>query len=193
MKKTAKWTSTILTTIFTIVLLVSLYSIISSRLSGGEPQIFGYQLKTVLSGSMEPGIHTGSIIAIKPTVDPTKYKTGDVITFKSIDNPNVLVTHRVVKTEKIDSQIHYTTKGDNNDANDTKPIPSTNVVGEYHGFTIPYIGYALSFYGTKAGKVVLLIIPGILLLGYSILKAWKTIASIEEDEKKEKLETPKSV
>lgn len=32
----------------------------------GEPQVFGYQLKTVLSGSMEPEIKTGSIIAVKP-------------------------------------------------------------------------------------------------------------------------------
>jgi signal peptidase I len=188
-----KWVSRIFTTIFTIILLLALFSIVSSRLSGGEPEILGYQLKTVLSGSMEPGIQTGSIIAVKPTDNPTKYKKGDVITFRSIDDVNVLITHRIVETEKVDSQIQYITKGDNNDANDTKPIPSTNVVGEYHGFTIPYIGYALSFYGTKAGKVVLLIIPGILLLGFSILKAWKVIASIEEDDEKKKIETPKSV
>lgn len=193
MKIALNWVSRILTTIFTIIILLALFSIVSSRLSGGEPEIFGYQLKTVLSGSMEPGIQTGSIIAIKPTGEPAKYKSGDVITFRSIDNPNILITHRVVETEKVDSQIQYITKGDNNDANDTKPIPSTNVVGEYHGFTIPYIGYALSFYGTKVGKIILLIIPGILLLGFSILKAWKIIASIEEDEGKQEGETPKSV
>jgi signal peptidase I len=193
MKKTAKWTSRILSTLFLILLIFALYSIVSSRISGGEPQILGYQLKSVLSGSMEPGIKTGSIIAIKPTKDPSNYKEGDVITFKSVDNPNILITHRVMEIQTIDSQIHYVTKGDNNDGNDNKPIPATNVVGHYEGFTIPFIGYLLNFYNTAAGKIILIILPGVLLLGYAIFTIWKTIASIEEKDEKETGETPKSV
>ena len=42
----------------------------------------GYQFKSVLSGSMEPTFLTGSIIAIEPNKDGSKYQKGDVITFK---------------------------------------------------------------------------------------------------------------
>jgi signal peptidase I len=193
MKIAAKWAGNILSLIFILLLILALYSGISTRLNGGEPNLLGYQVKAVLSGSMEPSIQTGSIIAIKPTTSPDKYKKGDVITYKSIDNPNVLITHRIVEAQRIDSQIHYTTKGDNNDGNDNKPIPSSNVVGHYEGFTVPYIGYGLSFYNTDAGKIFLLIIPGILLVGYAGITIWRTIASIEEKDENDSPETPKTV
>ena len=61
-----KWISNLITGVLFITLLFMLFVVISSRASGGEPAFNGYQLKTVLSGSMEPGIQTGSIIAVKP-------------------------------------------------------------------------------------------------------------------------------
>lgn len=193
MKTLAKWTGRAFTSLFVIVIVFALYSVVSSRVSGEEPQILGYQLKSVLSGSMEPAIQTGSVIAIKPSKDPNIYKKGDVITFKSIDNANVLITHRIMEVHTIDSQVHYVTKGDNNDANDTKPIPAMNVVGSYDGFTIPYIGYGLNFYNTDAGKIILLILPGILLVGYAVYTTWRTIASIEEKDENETSESPKTI
>ncbi|WP_409252200.1 signal peptidase I SipW [Bacillus sp. SCS-153A] len=177
-----KWTSRIVYTVFIIIMLLALYSVLSSRMSGGEPEIFGYQVKSVLSGSMEPSIKTGSIIAIKKTEDPANYEVGDVLTFKSLDDPNTLITHRVVEIKTIDSQIHYVTKGDNNDANDSNPIPSSNVVGKYVGFTVPFVGKAFSFYYTDAGKIVFLILPGIMLMSWAAITAWRAIASIEEKE-----------
>ena len=57
------------------------FIVISSKTSEGAPQILGYQLKTVLSGSMEPGIKTGSIIAVKAGGDMTRFQENDVITF----------------------------------------------------------------------------------------------------------------
>ena len=50
------------------------FVVISSKASGGEPQVFGYQLKTVLSGSMEPAFNTGSIIAVKPSRRSNNFK-----------------------------------------------------------------------------------------------------------------------
>lgn len=46
---------------------------------------------------MEPGIQTGSIVAIKPGGDMTRFQKGDVITFLNPDN--ILITHRVVDAE----------------------------------------------------------------------------------------------
>lgn len=61
------------------------FVVISSKASGGIQTVMGYQFKSVLSGSMEPTFLTGSIIAIEPNKDGSKYQKGDVITFKEKD------------------------------------------------------------------------------------------------------------
>jgi len=160
-----------------VLLLAMVFVVISSKASGGEPQFFGYQLKSVLSGSMEPGIKTGSIIAVKPGGDMTRFKEGDVITF--MEEGDILITHRVVETMKSGDHVMYRTKGDNNDAADMNPVLSDNVVAEYTGFTVPFIGYFVSYAQSKAGSALLLILPGLLLLGYSAITIWRAIAQIE--------------
>jgi len=157
--------------------------VVSAKASGGEPELLGYQLKTVLSGSMEPGIQTGSIIAVEKTTDPKGYAEGDVITY--IDEGDILVTHRITEVISTSDNVMYRTKGDNNEDSDTNPVLSENVVAEYTGYTIPYVGYFLDFTNTKNGAF-LFIVPGILLLLYSIFTIWKAIAQIEVTTKKEK-------
>lgn len=159
------------------------FVVISSKASGGEPSIFGYQLKTVLSGSMEPGIQTGSIIAIKPGGDMTRFQKGDVITF--MQGPDKLITHRIEKVQGEGKNVKYVTKGDNNNAADSNPVLPNNVVGEYKGFTIPYIGYTMNFAQTKAGAALLLVLPGLLLLIYSGITIWRTISEVEGSKKNE--------
>jgi signal peptidase I len=159
------------------------FVVISSKASGGEPSILGYQLKTVLSGSMEPGIQTGSIIAIKPGGDMTRFQKGDVITF--MQGPDKLITHRIEKVQGEGKNVQYVTKGDNNNSADSNPVLPNNVVGEYKGFTIPYIGYTMNFAQTKAGAALLLVLPGLLLLTYSGITIWKTIREVEGSKKNE--------
>lgn len=173
-----KWISNIITGILFLVLILMLFLVISSRAAGGEPQIFGYQLKTVLSGSMEPGIKTGSIIAVKTGGDMERFKEGDVITFKEEDNK--LITHRVTEVMNNGKQVLYRTKGDNNDSEDMNPVLSNNVVAKYTGITVPYLGYFIDFTKSKNGSVLLLILPGLLLLGYASFTIWQVIRSIDK-------------
>ncbi|MGG0716560.1 signal peptidase I [Robertmurraya massiliosenegalensis] len=177
MKRVAKWASNLVTIVLFLIFVLVLFLVISSKASGGEPQIFGYQLKTVLSGSMEPGIKTGSIIAVKPGGDMTRFKEGDVITFQ--EERNILITHRVTEVINNGNQVMYRTKGDNNNAEDINPVLSNNVVAEYNGFTVPYIGYFIDFAKSKNGSVFLLILPGVLLLGYAFYTIWQTLRMIE--------------
>ncbi|MFC7371428.1 signal peptidase I SipW [Fictibacillus iocasae] len=172
-----RWISNIMTVLLLITFLLMGFVAISSKASGGEPAIMGYQLKTVLSGSMEPEIQTGSIVAIKPGGDMTRFSKGDVITFK--ESETKLVTHRVLEVRGEGPNTSYITKGDNNDAADMKPVLAANVVGEYNGFTIPYIGYFLNAAQSKSGAALLLILPGILLLIYSAFTIFKAIKEIE--------------
>jgi signal peptidase I len=165
MKKVLKITSNLVTTVLFLVLLFMIFVVISSKASGGEPQFLGYQLKTVLSGSMEPTFKTGSIIAVKPVEEPAALKKGDVVTFLQQDN--TIVTHRIVEVIKNGDNTMFQTKGDNNKDMDTQPLLAQNIVAKYTGFTIPFLGYFIDFAKSSKGTAILLIVPGILLLGYS--------------------------
>ncbi|SDM94757.1 signal peptidase, endoplasmic reticulum-type [Fictibacillus solisalsi] len=180
-----KWISNLITGVLFITLLFMLFVVISSKASGGEPAFNGYQLKTVLSGSMEPGIQTGSIIAVKPGGDMTRFQKGDVITFKASENK--LITHRIYKVEGKGDNVRYITKGDNNNAPDPEPVLSANVVAQYNGFTIPYIGYGMEFAQSKKGTMLLMIVPGILLLIYSAITIWRALREIEISKKESTL------
>ncbi|WP_257351361.1 signal peptidase I SipW [Pseudalkalibacillus decolorationis] len=181
--KSVKIIGNLVSTILFFTLLIMAIVVISSRVTGGEPNVFGYQLKTVLSGSMEPVIQTGSIIAVKPGGDMTRFEKGDVITFT--DKEDRLITHRIVNVKGSDEQLHYITKGDHNDGPDREPVLPQNVTAEYKGFTIPYVGYLFNFADSKSGGALLLIIPGLLLIGYSIFAVWKVISEMDTRKKRE--------
>ncbi|WP_308639959.1 signal peptidase I SipW [Paenibacillus silvisoli] len=172
-----KWLGKIVTYGLILLFLFTLFSIVSTRMSGGSPKIFGYEIMSVLSGSMEPGIQTGSIIAVKP-VEPDRqaaYRAGDVITYRSLDDANKLITHRIQNVVQTGNSISYITKGDNNDAADPKPIPPSSIVAEYAGLTIPYVGYFLSWVKTTLGMIMIMIVPGFLLIAASFVSIFRAI------------------
>jgi len=177
-KKVLKWINHIVTGILVVVFIVFAAFVLLNKFSGGEPSIFGYQLKTVLSGSMEPAIKTGSIIAVKPGGDMTRFKEGDIITF--MDEERRLVTHRIIEVVQSGDQTMYRTKGDNNNAPDQNLVMSGNVVAEYTGFSIPYLGYISEFVQSKNGILVTVILPGVLLLIYAIYTIWTAFRQLDK-------------
>lgn len=180
-KQIMKWINNLVSGILMILLISVASVVVISKASGGEPQLFGYQLKTVLSGSMEPGIKTGSIIGVKLAEDKTGFKEGDVITFQAEED--ILITHRITEVVKSGDSVLYRTKGDNNNAEDMNPVLADNVVAKYTDFTIPYVGYFINFAQSKNGALLLLI-PGFLLLIYSAFTIWKVLSVIELRPKK---------
>lgn len=181
-QKIMKWVNNIVSGILMILLISVASVVVISKASGGEPQLFGYQLKTVLSGSMEPEMKTGSIIAVKLAEDKTGFQKDDVITFQA--DENILITHRITEVVKSGESVLYRTKGDNNNAEDMNPVMSENVVAKYTGFTVPYVGYFINFTQSKNGALLLLI-PGVLLLFYSAFTIWKVLSVIELRPKKQ--------
>lgn len=183
MKKMITWINRIITGVLMIFIVVVAGVIISSKMSGGMPDIFGYQLKIVLSGSMEPRIQTGSVIAVKSLDEEerTQLQKGDVITFK--EDENMLITHRVIDVISTNSGVQYTTKGDNNNTQDSNPVSAENVVAKYNGFTVPYAGYLINFSQSPNGSILFMILPGVLMLGYSIISIWRVLRQVEESGK----------
>ena len=57
---------------------------------------------------MEPGIQTGSIIAVKPGGDVTAFQENDVITF--MDEEERLITHRITEVIHSGDEVMYRTR-----------------------------------------------------------------------------------
>ena len=97
-------------------ILVALVVFLALLLVGAR--VVGLQVFTVLSGSMEPTYHTGSLIYVKK-VDPYTITEGQPITFML--DENTVATHRVVgivPDEEDPTVIRFRTKGDANEAED---------------------------------------------------------------------------
>ena len=183
MKKGIKVLNGLLNVLLFGVLGIMIFVVIVSKASGGEANFLGYQLKIVLSGSMEPEMKTGSIIAVNPDFNVNELKEGDVITF--LKDRETLVTHRITEIKGGAENRVFITKGDNNEVADLEPVLAENVVAVYTGFTIPYIGYFMNFANTTLGIALLLILPGLALLIYSGITIRSAIREIEGKMKKE--------
>lgn len=170
-----KISSGIITTILAIMMIVTIVAVIANQATEGKWNVFGYQIKTVLSGSMEPAFQTGSIIVIESKEDPTQFQNGDIITF--YNSNGVIISHRVKKV--INNGAQYLTKGDNNNGADLEPVLAENIIGQYTGITVPYVGYVISFATSKEGAFLLMIVPGALLLCYSIIIIRRVFREIE--------------
>ena len=116
-------------------------------------RVIGLNVYTVLSGSMEPTYHTGSVIYVKE-VDYTTLQAGDVITFAISED--MVATHRIVGVVPDDedpSVLRYRTKGDANDSEDGTLVHYKNIVGK-PVFTIPYLGYIASYIQSPPGSYI---------------------------------------
>ena len=112
-------------------------------------RIMGYQVYTVLSGSMEPEYSVGDLLYVKD-VDVNTIKVGDPITF-ILNEDLVVATHRVVRVDA-ENQRFYT-KGDANEIEDSEPVHFNNVIGVPQ-FAIPKLGYVSNFVQNPPGMYI---------------------------------------
>ena len=132
-------------------ILVALVVLLALLLVGAR--VVGLQVFTVLSGSMEPTYHTGSLIYVKK-VDPYTIKEGQPITFML--DENTVATHRVVgivPDEEDPTVIRFRTKGDANEAEDGSLVHYKNVIGTPI-FSIPYLGYIADYIQHPPGMYI---------------------------------------
>lgn len=152
-------------------------------------RIIGLQPYTVLSGSMEPTYHVGSLIYVK-SVDYTELETGDPITFM-LDESTV-ATHRIIEVvpdEEDASVIRYRTQGDANEAPDGSLVHYKNVIGS-PVFTIPMLGYVANYIQNPPGTYIAIAAGAILLLLVFLPDLLFESDDKKEQKKKGKYETP---
>lgn len=122
-------------------------------------RLVGLRPMCVLSGSMEPTYHTGSLIYVKPCA-PEDVQVGDAITFVLNEDLDV-VTHRVISIDAENE--HFYTQGDANDAPDGAPVYFKNLIGR-PVFTIPYLGYVSHWVSNPPGMYLAIAIAIVLLV-----------------------------
>lgn len=179
MKKFGKIINNVVTTLVALFALL----IIASSLN-----VFGTRMFVVKSGSMEPEIHTGSVVFDRASAD---YGIGDIITFK-VPNSKDTVTHRIseVRTD-VENKIFYQVKGDANNTPDTDLVSKENVIGKV-SFSIPYVGYLVAFIKTLPGLVIFIIIPATIII-YQELANVKTEIQRLRELKQTAIKTAKKV
>lgn len=145
--------------IIEILAIVLIYNIILIAISSEKNvnliNIFGYKSYVIKTNSMEPTINVNDVVLTKH-VKQEKINVGDVITFLK---DGEVITHRITKIDNGDN-IQYTTKGDNNNIEDTFKITYEDIEGK-HILTIPYLGKII---GILENKIIFLIILLIILI-----------------------------
>lgn len=156
MKTTIKKIGNVVTTVLVVAVVLLAIALAGVRL-------FGLQVYTVLSGSMEPAYHVGALLYDKK-VDPAQLRPGDVITFML--DEETIVTHRIVEVVpdvEDPSVIRFRTKGDANAAEDGSLVHYKNVLGT-PVFTIPKLGYFANFVQQPPGLYVAIAFGAVLVL-----------------------------
>lgn len=138
-----------------------------------------YTFRIVQSGSMEPEIQTGAVIA---TIPRTEYGVNDVVTFRGTDLNPTPTTHRIVGIEKGEGGPFFVTKGDANEDQDHRRISKEEVLGKVF-LNVPFVGYVSSFFGTPNGKAALVTLVVVSLIG--MFAPWKSILATKKKEEHE--------
>lgn len=127
----------------TILILICVLAIVGVLLI---PRLAGYETFAVLSGSMEPYYHVGSVVFVDKSVPPEEVKVGDPITFTKTDT--LVATHRVIDIDS--DKREFRTKGDANATEDASPVSFDMLVGKA-GMSVPLLGYISIYMKTKKG------------------------------------------
>ena len=184
-----------ISTLLVIVVVVLAIALVGVRFVGLTPY-------TVLSGSMEPTYHVGSLIYVKD-VDPAAITPGTPITF--VVNEDLLVaTHRVVDVKVLttaqepvldeegnplmeeipleEPTYYFQTKGDANDDVDGAPVHYKNVIGT-PVFTVPLLGYLSSWLQTREGMIMGISIALVLII---LTFLPDMLSAVDDEPKKQK-------
>jgi signal peptidase len=136
------------------------------------PYVVGGRSFTVMSGSMEPAVHTGDVV-VEQSIAPVRARVGDVVTFPEPGGGDRLITHRVRSVHVEGRVARISTKGDANNTVERWTAPVDGHIGRVL-YRVPRVGYAFASVRTPLGRIVLLVVP-VLGLGLMALRwIWRS-------------------
>ena len=169
------------------LILVSVFVLLSVVLTpaGQVPQVLGYSVFRVMTGSMEPEIREDSLLVVKKT-PPEDIVPGDVISFFSPDPmlEGAVNTHRVVRIEKENGRTQFITKGDANVIEDIYPTDASALVGRVV-FQSYGLGKAVSLLSNPLIFGTIILLPLLVILLMNLYRAVRIAADIAKKEEEE--------
>ena len=149
---------------------------------GEAPNIFGYSLFRVVTGSMEPEIPVDSLIIVK-RVEASTLQVGDVISFYSRD-PSLqgeVNTHRIVDKHEGEKGWIFTTKGDANNVADRYDTREEDLLGKVV-FSSGFIGKLVRLLSNPLVFFPFIILPLAILILKNIIDSVKTAGALVREE-----------
>ena len=169
------------------LILVSVFVLLSVVLTpaGQVPQVLGYSVFRVMTGSMEPEIREDSLLVVQKT-PPEDIVPGDVISFFSPDPmlEGAVNTHRVVRIEKENGRTQFITKGDANVIEDTYPTDASALVGRVV-FKSYGLGKTVSLLANPLVFGIIILLPLLIILLMNLYRAVRIAADIAKKEEEE--------
>lgn len=133
------------------------------------PGLFGYQSLTVVSGSMEPTLGTGSVV-IDEVISPLDARPGDIVTFQDPLRPRQL-THRLKRMRVEGDTAYMVTLGDANDAPERWTVQTDGHIGRVVAH-LPKLGYVRAALGTRYARLGVL--GAVMALGaFLLVDMWR--------------------
>lgn len=134
-----------------------------------DRSVFGYKFFIVQSDSMRAtDFASGDIVFVKE-VDPATLQVGDIVAYTSQNTSNFgeTVTHKIRSlTVNENGESGFITYGTTTNTDDATVVTYPYVLGKYVG-RLPKVGTFFSFLKTTQGYILCILVPFLLLIGYS--------------------------
>ncbi len=185
--------SLLVTVLLIMAVLLCLYVTIQV-LSDGFVNIGGFMMFRVVTGSMEPTIHVGSLL-ITREVDISEIALHDIICFRTQEAEiwGKVVTHRVVDLVSMaDGSTMLMTKGDANLVSDSYYVGSDNLIGKVVWYTgdDSALASVFAFFTNEIGFLACIVLPCLLLVSLILRDCVKNIRLELEQAMEEMDEAP---
>lgn len=182
-----KWFFSLINICAILLIAASLFVLLTVVMtpSGQVPQVMGFSLLRVLTGSMEPTIPEDSILLIQRT-DPSELQPGDIISFFSPDPAldGALNTHRIQRIDSDGKTLQFITKGDANLIEDQQPVEAQWIAGKVI-YISPTLGKVVRLVSNPLvfGLAILLPLAGMLIA--NLIRALRSALLLAKEEEAE--------
>ena len=201
--------------LFLAICLVSVILTVFAKRNDGAAEIFGYQMRTVISDSMEKCEHTDvskfeikdiplrSMVFIKVVPDDpaeakefyASLKVGDVLTFRYVYRTQVTITHRITEIEEVEGGFKITLAGDNKNSSDYNDGQLVQVIDTSIPDSPNYIigkvtgqSYPLGLMTQPLAIWLIVIIPCAVIIILEVIKIIRTLTADKKKKAREKAE-----
>lgn len=184
MKKILVTISNVVSTVIILLAVLVLVNVVMTR-SGEAPQILGYSMFRVMSGSMEPALPVNAVVVVKRT-PAEELAVGDVISFYSQDPQldGMVNTHRITAIEQEGGDLAFSTKGDANVIQDELQVFPAQIIGKVV-YCSAFLGLIIRLLANPIVFLPLILVPLAIILIVNVVSAVKSVKAIMREEEEE--------